>query len=323
MDFNKSFILLLVLFVLLVSISGVAAGSFAELQENIDTDTDDVLDVNEDYVYNEVSDKSISEKGVSLNRSNYMINGNNHTVDAKSSSKIFDIKGSNITINDFKFLNVKETDAIFINGSKGITFNNCVFTNVYEGLNTENSTVILNNITYCSNSHHLITGVDSNISLYDSSFDNLNNITDLFYCDGSNISWFNSNFTNIQNIKESLISIGLTNLYVTDCVFNNLNSDYNPVIKSQVSNVTVENSKFSDISADLTSGVILSRSNSDSNEFINIINSEFNHCNSTKNAGVLYTECISKINILSSKFLNGFSNFGGCYCSIRFQFIYK
>ena len=61
-----------------------------------------------------------------------MINGNNHTVDAKSSSKIFTIKGSNITINDFKFLNVKETDAIFINGSKGITLNNCVFTNVWQ-----------------------------------------------------------------------------------------------------------------------------------------------------------------------------------------------
>lgn len=98
MDFKKGFILLSVLFVLLVSISGVAAGSFTELQENIDTDADDVLDVNEDYVYNEVSDKSISEKGVSLNRSNYVINGNNHTVDAKSSSKIFNIKGSNITI---------------------------------------------------------------------------------------------------------------------------------------------------------------------------------------------------------------------------------
>ena len=53
LDFKKGFILFSVLFVLLVSISGVAAGSFAELQENIDTDADDVLDVNEDYVYHD------------------------------------------------------------------------------------------------------------------------------------------------------------------------------------------------------------------------------------------------------------------------------
>lgn len=324
MYFKKVFILLFNLTILLILISGVSAeSSFTDLQNDINHN-EHVLDVQKDYVYNNVLDQSISENGVSVNKSNYVINGNNHTIDVESSFPMLNIKGFNITINNLNF-KCKGIDSlnVFIYNSKDITFNNCSFYNSYGyGLYTENSSIILNNISYnCSNSYGLLIGLYSNISLYNSNFDNLDNILNMMVVLGefdesnstlfsSNLYLNNSNFNNInfdKTIENSLIINEKSNVYITNCLFNNLNSNYGTVILSSAGNLSIESSKFSDISADLTGGVIISKNSN----YIKIKSSDFTNCSSRKNGGVIFADSVKYIDISKFKFLNDYSNFGG------------
>lgn len=305
---NKYLILFSIIFVLLISISSVSAeGNFTELQEDIDS-SGDVLEINQDYTYNNVSDSSFSEKGVLVNKSNYVVNGNNHTVNGKYSSKIFNITGSNITINNLNFININSlTNAIFIKNSNNILFTNCAFTNVSGyGVEVSSSNLTLNNISYdCNNSEGLCTVNGSNIYLSNSNFNDLKNVHRLIYlCENNSLSFSNCNFTNIEDM--TICFSYLSQIYITHCVFGNLSSDYAPIC-SWGGDIFVEDSKFLNTFAGLTGGAIISKYG----EKLNVKNCEFIHCFSTKNGGAIFADWVKNIAILNSSFVDCFSKFGG------------
>ena len=121
--------ILLVLTVLFISISAVSAeGNFTALQNEINS-SGDSIDIKNDYVYDNATDYSYNE-GISVNKSNFTINGNGHTINGANQARIFEIDGENITILNLNFINAKSNSmggAISAAGS--VTLNNVTFIN--------------------------------------------------------------------------------------------------------------------------------------------------------------------------------------------------
>ena len=65
------------------------------------------LDLNQDYIFNNITDKNT---GILINKDNFILNGNGHTIDGKNQSRIFNITGNNITINNITLINGNMSD---------------------------------------------------------------------------------------------------------------------------------------------------------------------------------------------------------------------
>ena len=74
--------------------------SFTDLEVDI-AQSDDILDVKDDYTFDNKSDIGL----VVIEKSNFTINGNNHILDGNRESGIFSITGNNVTINNLVFIN--------------------------------------------------------------------------------------------------------------------------------------------------------------------------------------------------------------------------
>ena len=108
-------------------------GTFSALQKKInDAEEGAVITLDKDYAY----DEDFSKRGIRINK-NLTINGNGHTLDGLSQSRIFLVRyglidNNYVVLNNIKFAN-GNTDlyggAIFNYGN--LTVNNCVFTNNY------------------------------------------------------------------------------------------------------------------------------------------------------------------------------------------------
>ena len=108
-------------------------GTFSALQKKInDAEEGAVITLDKDYTY----DEGFSKRGIRINK-NLTINGNGHTLDGLSQSRIFLVRyglidNNHVVLNNIKFTN-GNTDlyggAIFNYGN--LTVNNCVFTNNY------------------------------------------------------------------------------------------------------------------------------------------------------------------------------------------------
>ena len=108
-------------------------GTFSALQKKInDAEEGTVITLDKDYTY----DEGFSKRGIRINK-NLTINGNGHTLDGLSQSRIFLVRyglidNNHVVLNNIKFTN-GNTDlyggAIFNYGN--LTVNNCVFTNNY------------------------------------------------------------------------------------------------------------------------------------------------------------------------------------------------
>ena len=132
----------------------ISEASFTNMTDEIEN-AGTSLDLNQDYIFNNVTDKNT---GILINKDNFILNGNGHTIDGKNQSRIFNITGNNITINNLTFINGNMSDgdgeggAIFSNVS--ITLNNVKFANnqakyggaIYiENKSTINNAILTNN----------------------------------------------------------------------------------------------------------------------------------------------------------------------------------
>ena len=116
-----------------IEADGEDDGTFSALQKKInDAEEGAVITLDKDYTY----DEGFSKRGIRINK-NLTINGNGHTLDGLSQSRIFLVRyglidNNHVVLNNIKFTN-GNTDlyggAIFNYGN--LTVNNCVFTNNY------------------------------------------------------------------------------------------------------------------------------------------------------------------------------------------------
>jgi len=119
--------ILIICFVILIfSISSVNAQnlSFSNLQDFVD-DSDNSLELNDDFTFSDDFDY-----GVMIDK-DFKINGNNHTIDGKSSSDLLTINNCNVYLENINFINGFSSNdyAPFCILNSNITLKNCNFIN--------------------------------------------------------------------------------------------------------------------------------------------------------------------------------------------------
>ena len=172
-------------------------------------DCNDTFEIKNNYVYGE----SDNNKKLEFNRSNLVINGNNHVIDGFKSARGFVFKNIkvNVTINDLTFTNCNL--AIVID-SGNLTLNNVNFTgNLNLGSPTgfvsfeNNGYLILNNCNFNSN----INSTLISIMLGD-------------------VVIYNSHFYNTGGDVDGIIIVNRKSLVIENSTFENLSSKYGGVI---------------------------------------------------------------------------------------------
>ncbi len=199
----KIFLILIVLF---ISISAVSAeGNFTALQNEIDT-SDNSIDIQQDYKYDNLADNGL-ENGILINKSDFTINGNDHTIDGSNQARIFNIIGSNVTILNLNFINGNSDDGAAILTEQDITINNASFIN-------NNAT---NGILRCNDG--------SGVTITNCYFDNNTAKFGGIYSFRSPLHITNSTFTNSKSTYGPAIYTEYNidhDLIVENCIFENL-----------------------------------------------------------------------------------------------------
>ncbi|WP_407381793.1 hypothetical protein [Methanobrevibacter sp.] len=174
MSLKKFSIIFLIIFIL--SINTVSADdSFSDLQVLVDS-TDNV-DLSTDFSFQD----NDSQGGVEVSNKDIKINGNNHVIDGKNSSKILTFNKCNVHIENLTFTNGYDWDGEFGGAlsffNSNVTLKNCIFTNNCGGdggaiLSWQDSLEILD-CTFTSNDGGAISIFNSNGVIDNSMF--LNN----------------------------------------------------------------------------------------------------------------------------------------------------
>ncbi len=282
--------LILIIFILFFSISTVCAdGNFTSLQTEIEQSTD-VIEISQDYTYDNNADKNISD-GITVFKNDFVINGNGHKIDGNNASRIFQVIGRNITLNNLILTNSFSENGGAISTLADLTLNNVTF---ISNRATENGGCIFSSKT---------------VTVSDCIFDNNYAKTGAAITTSKDANVINSEFKN-SHAKWSLIySNGAV---VINSTFINSTSEYATAIYSE-GNVLVNNTKFINLHANKTAGAIGLK-----NYKIFIIdNSLFFNTSAVKNGGAIYLDSeendIEKVVALinNTKFINASGDFGG------------
>ena len=84
-------------YIVCLKVYTVANPTFSELQEAIANSTENYLELNADYEFNNETDDAF---GIEITRDNFVINGNGHIINGNNLSRIFNITANNVTLND-------------------------------------------------------------------------------------------------------------------------------------------------------------------------------------------------------------------------------
>ena len=118
------------LLLLFVSISAVSAdGNLTALETQID-ESSDSIEINQDYAYSPTDDGNYT-LGVYVNKTNFAINGNGHTIDGKNQSRLFRIFSENVTVNNLIIKNGMASDygGGILSLGNNVVLNNVTFIN--------------------------------------------------------------------------------------------------------------------------------------------------------------------------------------------------
>ena len=110
-----------------------ASGSFSDLEQYINTATGSTIELPNDYQMLD-SEKTTYANGIVISKSNIVIDGKNHKIDAAGLGRIFQITGSGVTLKDIDFMNAYSQQdyisGVAINwAGDGGKVTNCDFTN--------------------------------------------------------------------------------------------------------------------------------------------------------------------------------------------------
>lgn len=268
------------------------AGSFSELESEIN-ESDDTLEITKDYTFNSETDKII---GISIEKDNFTINGNNRVLDAKNQSRIFYIMGDNVTISNLILMNGHSDigGAIFASGE-----------------------LILNNVTFINNSASQFAGaiaykgalLECNNSRF---IDNYAETGASLYFIGNTVI-ANSYVTSTVANKFSQIQGDSAVLNIDNTTFANIIASYSPALHLTTCDTRIRNSRFVNLTAEKTAGAIGIKFASDTL----IENCEFINTTSAKNAGAIYTDIAGSLGadgnliITHTRFKNASSGYGG------------
>ena len=261
----------LILVVLFFSISAVSAeGNFTALQNEIDTSSDNI-EITQDYVYDDTSDHSLNN-GILINRSDFTINGNGHTIDGANQARIFNIIGNNITLLNLKLINGNSGDGAAVLTNCPLTIDNVSFINnsaTKGALNTNGQELTVTN-SYFDNNTAEFGG-----SIYS------------FYSENINIA--NSTFINSKSTYAPAIYLEVVkNGNIQDCIFENLSAEESAgaIGVRIIYSIKINNCTFTNTSSRKNGGAL----------YID---------------GMIYDNQIPNIKINKSRFFNSTGDYGG------------
>jgi C1A family cysteine protease len=280
--------------------------SFANLTDEINSK--EVVDLTHDYKFNNETDAS---SGIVIAKDNFVLNGNGHTIDGNNQSRLLDISGKNITLNDL----------ILINGN----YQNCA------GIRAVESTLTLNNVTFINNHANNqggAIGLDTTTLIC-----NNTRFIDSYAEDGPTIllmdseaKLYNSYITSKNSVKGSQIFLtDGTEAYIENTTFANIISSYAPAIYIKSAKASIINSKFIDLKANISAGAIRTKAGGE----LYIENCEFENVTSSKNGGAIFADVAGandvtgNVTIIGSKFKDTYSEFGGAYVQLGGDLVLK
>ena len=272
--------------------------SFKDLENEI-RDSDNFLNVTKDYKFNNETD---NVKGIAIQKDNFVINGNGHTVDADGKSIIFTISRGNITINNLKIINAKTTGggAIATGATSWLKTNNVTFENNHAG----------GGAIY-------VTGHYTSVN---DKFINNQGKASAIYASGQNstIELVNGTFISDMELSWGMIYTRYTKLYIENTTFANLTSNYSTAVHILGGSGKLRNCNFINLTAKITAGAVGIRANDN----VTIENCNFINSKSQKNGGAVFADVAaiyggnSTVKVINSQFVNCFSEFGGAFLQL-------
>jgi hypothetical protein len=172
-----------------VSDSNVTAGN----QSNSLTDLKSLLGkgsgnytLNNDYKFNSSLDKDFN--GIAISSGDYVINGNNHTIDGASSTSLFNIAGGHVTLSNITFTNFTGCGAVMDAKNCDLNMSNCIL------INPELCKNIFDDF-FKKGSYSAVCLDHVNANIYENSF-----INNKWGGNGAALHVYNCNLTLIHNV---------------------------------------------------------------------------------------------------------------------------
>jgi len=268
--------------------------SLTKLSKEINS-TSRTLVLNKNYKYSRKDDRN----GIVVKKSNYVIDGKGHTIDADGKARIFDIYGTNVVLKNMVLNNANHYSgtAIYINPNSSVTTINVTFNNCQ----TSNAGVVFaNECTYNSNYDKFIN-CKSNSEGIISSYKSKINVKQVYVQ------------TKHKLEKGVISSLGSSSIKVTDSTFKDISSKYSAAIFAD-NQLNIQNCKFINLKSDFTGGAIIVKELD--NEF-EVNNCLFKNVTSQNNGGSIFVDIngVGKHNgytvIRNSNFTDCLSGFGG------------
>ena len=276
-------------------------GTLYDLQTEINAATDSI-NITRNYEYNYDTDKVYTR--IIVDKPSFVINGNNHVIDAKGGMGLLGMANGNLTINNLILKNAFEHDSRFAGlnfFNSNVTTNNVTFENCcgYGG----QGSIIFTAATYTSNNDKFIDSSGS---------------TGVITLQSSILTMNNALLkSNKELINGFIYTEDNSQIYVYNSIFANTTSKYATAIRGSV-NTVVKNCKFYNLHAQLTAGAIGLKTN----VVAEIDNCLFENVSSQKNGGAIYIDVWGYGGTRGGVILNNtifrkcFSEFGGAYLQL-------
>lgn len=293
-----------------------AVANFTTLKNDI-ANAGNELKLERDYAFNNDEDQKVGNGGVKVEKDNFVIDGQGHTLNGSGKVRMLMIFAENVTIKNINFING------YINGDAGAILwsvengliQNCNFTDNRAwnsaGAISSNKKITVENCNFNNNTaDYYGAGFFYDVNIINCSF--TNNVGGkrggAFYCYNSNIT--NCIFINNRQEEEEYYEVyggalAITSSTVSNCNFTNNSAIDGGAIWSQ-GNSTINNCNFINNSAN-NGGAIFYRGGS-SGEVLTVNNCNFANNNAT-NGGGIYAGNIAVIN--NCNLINNTANVGG------------
>ena len=271
--------------------------SFTSLEEDI-RNAGDNFDISQNYKFNNETDNS---RGIVISKNNFVLNGHGFTIDGNNQSRLFNITGNNVTINDLILRGGYSNRAGAICAYGNVTLNNITFINNY--VTGEGGAVGLNaeSVIICNNSLFIDNYGDSGSSIYVA--------RGQLYLNNTNIS------SKVYSPHGQIV-LNLAKAYIENSNFMNINSTYTPALYAEKClAISVVNSNFINLTANISAGAMAVKKGGE----IFIKNCEFINTTSTKNAGAFIADITGdgefngNVTMIDTIFRDTRSEFGGAY----------
>ena len=275
--------------------------SFSNLTDEIEN-AGTTLDLTKDYTFNNETDNNM---GILINKDNFVLNGNGHTIDGNNQSRIFNITANNVTLSNLILTggNAEKGGAIYVTGL--LTLTNITFIDNYASKQGAAVGLYENVTIKCDNSRFI-----DNYAVEKGS---------AIYLDKGELDLSNTNMTSKWVSKSAQITAYKnTIIYIENAIFADTTSTYSPALYIQRSNVSIINSKFNNLKADITAGAISLKECGD----VYIENCEFTNVTSSKNGGAINADIWGdlgvngNVTIIDTIFKDTSSEFGGAYLQL-------